>query len=88
MFLKSVSIPFTDIFLISLLDTWLAIFKVATDCSLSLTTAWVQILTAACEKVASDLLLGCSFCLVLPFPQPVTTGSSRFSLYMAEKSLQ
>ena len=37
------------------------------------------------QKVTSDLGLGSCFCLVLQFPQPVTTGQSRLSLNMTEK---
>ena len=36
------------------------------DCSLSLTTAWVQLTAGACEKVVSDLSGG--FCWLLQYP--------------------
>ena len=44
-----------------------------TDCMLSLTTAWFQIPSWACEKVASDLGLGCVFRRVLRFSLLLTT---------------
>ena len=46
----------------------------ATDCTLSLTTAWVQIPAWAYEKVASDLGLGGGFRRVLRFPPLLTTS--------------
>ena len=48
----------------------------ATDCTLSLTTAWVRIPAWACEKVASDLGLGGVYRRVLRFPPLHTTGYS------------
>ena len=62
-----------------MLEGVLAIFQVvvegaATECMLSLTTAWVRILAWACEKVASDLGLGGGFRCVLRFPPLLTTG--------------
>ena len=41
------------------------VWGAATDCTLSLTTAWVRIPAWACEKVASDLGLGGGFRRVL-----------------------
>ena len=41
------------------------IWGIATNCSLSLTTACVQMLSGAREKVANDLRLGIGFCCLL-----------------------
>ena len=46
----------------------------ATDCMLSLTTAWVRIPAWACEKVCSDLGLVGGFRRLLLFPSFLTTG--------------
>ena len=48
----------------------------ATDCMLSLTTAWVRIPAYVCEKVASDLELGGVFRRVLRFPPLLTQLAS------------
>ena len=48
--------------------------KVATDCTLTLTTVWVRVPAWACEKVASDVGLGGGFRQVLRFPTLLTTG--------------
>ena len=51
----------------------LVVLGAATDCTLSLTTAWVRIPAWACEKVASNLGLGGGFRRVLQFPPLLTT---------------
>ena len=51
--------------------------KAATiNCSLSLTTAYVQNQVRACEKVTSDLVKSGGFRQVLQFPPPLTTNES------------
>ena len=58
-------------------DDFKEYLKAATiNCSLSLTTAYVQNQVRACEKVTSDLVKSGGFRQVLQFPPPLTTNES------------